>query len=372
MTNTLSQTDVLKLLQDPSPDHRAEAAEKVSKHFSEGNLSPEEKKIAEDIFKAMVKDAEVRVRVALSASLMDNPEIPREVALSLANDVTEVSLPILEFSEVLTDEDLKEIIANSSAEGQKAVARRENLSSDVAEAIVETSADEDVVATLVSNESADLSEGTMDKVLDKFGESEKINAPMAKRGQLPIKVAERLVSLVSEKVRDHLVTHHEMSPDIVMDLFLSARERATVSLLDSGADVMDVRQLVDQLYSNGRLTPTLIMRALCMGDLVFFEAAVAKLCNIPVSNAYKLLHDRGDLGITAVFSQASLPGELLPLAKAALDVADDMSVSAGEDRERFRSRMLERVLTYCENDVDPENLDYFITKMGSSGKTVAA
>ena len=371
MTNALSQSDVLKLLQDPSVENRAEAAKKVSEHFSGDSLSPEEKKIAEDIFKLMVKDAEVRVREALSASLKDNPEIPHEVAMSLANDVTEVSLPILEFSEVLTDEDLKEIISNSGAESQMAVARRENLSADVADAIVETSQDEDVVATLVANESAALSEGTMDKVLDKFGESEKVNTPLAQRGQLPIKVAERLVSLVSEKVRDHLVTHHEMSPDMAMDLFLSARERATVSLLGGGADVMDVRQLVDQLHSHGRLTPTLIMRALCMGDLVFFESAVAKLCNIPTSNAYKLIHDRGDLGISAIFRQANLSPELLPLAKAALDVAEDMSVSAGEDRERFRSRMLERVLTYCENDVDPENLDYFITKMGSSGSAAA-
>ncbi|WP_138379940.1 DUF2336 domain-containing protein [Luteithermobacter gelatinilyticus] len=372
MTTNLTNADVRKLLEDPSAENRAEAAQKVSTHFSSGKMTEAERKIAEDIFKLMVKDAEIRVRQALSASLKDNPDIPRDVAVTLASDVEEVSLPILEFSEVLTDEDLMELVAGSSAERQKAIARRNNLSADVADAIVENSDDEEVVATLVGNETAALRENTMEKVLDKFGESEKVNTPLAQRGQLPLKVAERLVYLVSEKVRDHLMTHHEMSPDMAMDLLLSARERATISLLGDGADVMDVRQLVDQLYDNGRLTHTLILRALCMGDLVFFEAAMAKLCRIPVSNAYKLIHDRGDLGLNAVFKQAKMPEGLHPLIRAALDVAKDMSVSAGEDRERFRSRMIERVLTYCENDVDPENLDYFITKLGNSGASEAA
>jgi len=363
MTNNLTTSDVQKLLTDPTPENRAETAKKVSENFSSGNLSDNERKIAEDIFKMMVKDAEVRVREALSDSLKDNPEVPHDVALALANDVSEVSLPMLEFSEVLTDEDLKEIVAIQGAESQKAIASRDHLSADVADAIVENSKDEDVVATLVANEGADLQADTMDKVLDKFGDSEKVNAPLAQREQLPLSVAERLVSLVSEKVRDHLVTHHELSPDMAMDLFLSAREKATVSLL-GGSDVPDVRQLVEQLFENGRLTDTLILRAICMGDAVFFESALAKRCDIPASNAYKLIHDRGDLGLQALFRESGLPTDTMPIVRAALEVINDMAVNASEDRARFRSRMIERVLTHCENDVDPDNLTYLINKLG--------
>lgn len=366
MTDNLTSVDVQNLLKDPTPENRAEAAKKVSGHFNSGGLSVNERKIAEDIFKVMVRDAEERVRLALSDSLKDNPDVPHDVAVSLANDVVGVATPMLEFSEVLTDEDLKEIVKSHGAESQLAVARRENLSAEVTDAIVENSDDENVIATLVSNDGADLQEDTMSKVLDKYGEVEAVNGSLAQRGQLPIGVAERLVSLVSEKVRDHLVTHHEMSPNMVMDLFLSARERATVSLLNDGADVMDVRKLVDQLHSNGRLTETLIFRAICMGDVVFFEAALAKLCNIPISNAYKLIHDRGNLGLEAVYKECNLSPQMLPVVQAALDVAKDMETSASEDRDRFQQRMLERMLTNCEDDFDPENLDYFITKLNAS------
>lgn len=372
MTDNLTSTDIQELLSNPTVENRAEAAKKVSSKFNSGELSDSERKIAEDIFKIMVRDAEERVRAALSESLKNNPDVPHDVAVSLANDVVGVAGPMLEFSEVLTDDDLKAIVKSQDAEGQKAIARREHLSADVTDAIVENSDSEDVIATLVSNDGADIQEGTMGKVIDKYGEVESISDSMANRAQLPISVAERLVSLVSEKVRDHLVTHHEMTADMVMDLFLSARERATVSLLSDGADVMDVRKLVEQLHEHGRLTETLIFRAICMGDVVFFEAAVAKLCNIPVSNAYKLIHDRGNMGLSAIYRECNLSPEMLPIVQAALEVAKDMETSAGEDRERFQQRMLERILTTCEDDFDPENLDYFITKLGSSKAASAA
>lgn len=366
MTDNLTNSDIQKLLNDPTPENRAEAAKMVSGQFNGGSLSDGERKIAEDIFKIMVRDAEVRVREALSISLKENPDVPHDVAVSLANDVVGVAGPMLEFSDVLTDDDLMEIVKSQGADSQIAIARRENLSAELTDTIVENSDDENVIATLVSNEGADLQEGTMDKVMDKYGEVEAVNDSLAKRGQLPISVAERLVSLVSEKVRDHLVTHHEMTPDMVMDLFLSARERATVSLLNDGADVMDVRKLVEQLHENGRLTETLIFRAICMGDVVFFEAALARVCNIPVSNAYKLIHDRGSLGLTAIYREGNLSPEMLPIVQAALEVAKDMETSASEDRDRFQQRMLERMLTNNEDDFDAENLDYFITKLGAS------
>ena len=363
MTNHLSKADVAKLLTDPSSENRAETARKVSAQFTDTTLGPKERALIEDIFKVMVQDVEVRVREALSDSLKDNPDIPREIALSLADDVSEVALPIIEFSEVLSDEDLIGIVSSKGEDHQMAVARRDNVSERVSEALVETD-NENVVATLVSNDSAKLSEGTMNTVIDKFGKSRKINEPLALRSELPLTVAERLVSLVSDKIRDHLVTHHAMSPDVATDLFLSAREKATVGLLQPDTNLRDVVELVDQLHANHRLTPTLIFRALCMGDTTFFEAALARLADIPIVNAYRLIHDKGGKGLDALFEKCKLSRRMLDISKAALEVAHDMRINSGDDRIRFRQIMIERVLTRFEDGFDPENLDYFIAKLG--------
>ncbi|NVJ97593.1 MAG: DUF2336 domain-containing protein [Alphaproteobacteria bacterium] len=363
-SSKLSSADVAKLLQDPNADNRAAAASKVASTFGDAKLTEGERQIAEDIFRVMLKDASVRVRHALSESLKDNPDVPHDVATTLAKDVDEVAMPVVEFSKVLTDQDLIEIVRTRGSDMQKVVAGREGVSEGVADALADTG-DEEVVATLVSNKSAKIGEGTYSKVLDKFADSDMVKNPMAERGELPIAVAERLVTLVSEQIRDHIMTHHEVSPAMAADLLLESREKATVSLLEGGQKSATVQELVDQLYDNDRLTPTLMLRALCMGDTTFFEVALAKKVGIPVVNAYKLVHDKGDLGLRRLFEVSKMPPQSLPMARAALEVADEMleTGGGGDDREMFKQLMIERVLTAVENDVDTENLDYLIGKL---------
>ena len=185
--NKLSSADVAKLLQDPNVENRADAAAKVASTFGTSELTDGERKIAEDIFRVMLRDAAVRVRQALSESLKDNPDVPRDVATSLAQDVDEVAIPLIEFSSVLTDEDLIGIVRTRDSSVQKAVAGRKDVSEDLADVLADTG-DEEVVATLVGNEGARIKESTFGKVLDKFAGSDIVKAPMAQRGELPISV----------------------------------------------------------------------------------------------------------------------------------------------------------------------------------------
>ena len=120
----LSHADVLRLAQDPSGEARADMAARLAAQFDGEHLGDAERQIAEDIFRSLVKDAEVRVREALSENLKSSPMIPEDVALALANDVDSVALPVLQYCEVLSDQDLIEIIQAGSPEKQSAVAGR--------------------------------------------------------------------------------------------------------------------------------------------------------------------------------------------------------------------------------------------------------
>jgi len=363
----LTEGDVRKLLADPSADNRAETAAKLALQFDQGNLSASERTMAEQIFRIMVKDAEVRVREALAINLKENPNVPHDVAVTLAKDVDQVALPVLQFSELLSDEDLVQIIRSQNPSKQKAIAERAHVSATVAEAIVEDAGKEAVVA-LVANEGAEISEKSLDRVIDKFGTDEDVQAPMVRRSVLPVTIVERLVHQVSENLREHLLTHHEMPASIAADLILQARERATIGLsTDSSED--DVERLVNQLYNNGRLTPSIILRALCMGDMKFFEYAMARRIGIPVLNARMLIHDSGELGLDGLYSKSGMPRSFYPAVKAAISVAKEMSYDGEEgDRERYARRMLERVLTQYGDlgvDFDNDDLEYLLTKMNS-------
>src|SRR5579883_3443414 len=203
MTKTLSTADVKKLLADPSVETRADVAAKLAQQVDGSALTREERAIAEDIIRALSHDAALRVRQALSDHLKESRNLPHDVAMALAHDVDSVALPVLSRSVVLSDADLIEIVRCSGAAKQEAIAVRDKVSAQVAEAIVE--ADQpSALAKLVGNDGAELAEPTLKRVLDRHGENEAIQQPMARRVQLPVTILERLVAEASSSLRETL------------------------------------------------------------------------------------------------------------------------------------------------------------------------
>jgi len=153
----------------------------------------------------------------------------------------------------------------------------------------------------------------------------------------------------------------------VSNLILQARERATVGLISDGSSDDELEQMVERLHENGRLTPSLILRALCMGDMNFYEVAMARLAGVPVQNARVLIHDKGTLGLESVYLRAGLPDALFSAFRAAIDVAAETDYDGGaNDRARYIERMLERVLTQCEDPSErlgEDDIEYLINKL---------
>ncbi|MDY0883515.1 DUF2336 domain-containing protein [Dongia soli] len=363
MGGILTQADVQRLITSPSSDVRAATAIKVSQAFNTVGLSDKERDLAKQILRVMAKDAEAMVRGALASHLKASSELPRDVAIALARDIESVSLPVLEFSKVLSDADLIEIVRTASAEKQQAVAQRETVSSELANALIDHSKNAAVVAALMRNQGADLGEAEYKKALDKHGEDIGVTNAVLGRGQLPITIAERLVNMASERLRDFLVDQRDLSSEMAADLVIQARERATVSLLPSGMNSTDVVELVKQLRDNRRLTPSLILRTLCTGDIAFFEASLAVLSNTAIVNARLLIHDEGRLGLKTIYAHTSLPQNLYPAFRVAFDVAREADYDGGdEDRRRFAAKVIERILTQFE-DLAAEDLDYLLSKL---------
>ena len=120
---------------------------------------------------------------------------------------------------------------------------------------------------------------------------------------------------------------------------------------------------VHQLDLNGRLSYSLIMRALCVGHMKFVEYALAELSGVPHSRVWMMIHDAGPRGLAAVFDRAGLPRKLLPAFKAAVAVYHETELDGGaNDKARFRSRMIERVLTQFQA-IPKGDLDYLLEKL---------
>lgn len=360
--SALTESDIRTLVRGATPDERAIAARKLCLTIDRPDLSAEDREAAADILRVMAADAAVLVRRALVETLKASKVVPRDVALRLARDVEGVCLPMLAVSPAFTDEDLAEIVRLGGPVRQLAIARRPTLPRKVADSLAEHGS-ERAVAAACANDNADFAEDALQKVIGRFAESEKVLAAIAYRTVLPLSVTERLITLVTDQVRDHLVSKHAVSPETALEVAIGSAERATVDLVDQAGRAADVKAFVAHLNAERRLTASLLLRALAHGHMTFFEWGVAELAGVPHHRTWLMIHDAGPLGLRAIYERAGLPARLFPAFRAAVDTFHAMEFDGGpRDRERFQERMLQRFLTQPQAAAR-EDVDYLLERM---------
>ncbi|WP_395672670.1 DUF2336 domain-containing protein [Phenylobacterium sp.] len=343
--SALTEEDIRTLVRGSTPDQRAAAAQKLCRNLTGAPLSDADRTLAAEILRVMAADAAEVVRRALAVTLRDSPLVPRDVALKLARDVESIALPILNLSPVFTDEDLAEIVRLGGPVRQLAIAQRPTLSRKVTDALAEHGG-EKALGAACANDNADFAERALQRVIDRFETSESVLAAMAYRQALPPSVTERLVNLVGESLRDHLLSRQALPPQMALEIALGATERATVDLVDQAGRTPDVKGFVAHLHQSQRLTASLLLRALAQGHMTFFEWGVAELSGVPHHRTWLMIHDAGPLGLRAIYERAGLPARLFPAFRAAVDTFHSMEFDGGaQDRERFQERMMQRFLT---------------------------
>lgn len=366
MRAILTDSDIRTLIKGVDDDERAHAAHKICRCIEDSELTVAERAHAESILAIMAQDAAVLVRRALAVALKNSPKLPRELARALAQDVDAIALPVIINSPMLTDADLVEIVRACPPAKQGAVASRETLSASVTGAIAQYAA-APIVELALANDNAIFDEDGYGAVIDRFAGVSDVMRAMVQREELPVVITEKLVSIVTGEVFDHLVNHHELPPQIAIDLAVGARERATLDIVEQASLQKDIGRFVQQLNLNGRLTPSLIMRGLCMGHMEFIEHAMAELSGMSHQRMWLLIHDSGPLGLKAAFDRSGLPPRLYSSFRAAIEVYHGMEREGGAaDRRTFRRRMLERTLTLFQS-IPKDDLDYLLEKLDSAG-----
>lgn len=358
----LTDNDIRMLVKGATADERALAAHKLCRTIDRADLPEDERQIAHDILRVMAADAAELVRRAMAVTLKNSPALPADVANRLARDVESVSLPIISFSPVFSDADLAEIVRMGGPARQMAVAKRPKLSTRVTAVLVEHGG-EDAVAAVCANDNARFSDLALQKALDRFSKSEQVLQAVAYRAALPLAVTERLIDMVGEQLREHILSHHALSPERVLDLVMGAKERATVDLVDQAGRAADPKAFVSHLHRAERLTPSLLLRALAHGHMTFFEWGVAELAGVPHHRTWLMIHDAGQLGLKAICERAGLPPRLYAAYRAGVDAFHATEFDGrAHDRERFQEHMIQRFLTSPQS-ISREDSDYLMDRM---------
>ncbi len=326
--DTLTRADVDRLLHDHSTESRVSVIRKVSHLYDPDDLGESEQLLAEQIFRLLVRDSTLKIREALAESLKENPHIPKDIVVTLANDVESVATPVLSMSEVLSDDDVLNIVSNTKDVWRYlAISKRAYISEQVSGALVDTD-HQDVVNALLDNKGAAFSDHSYDKMADMAQDNQAMAHKLADHPSLPVAVVEKLMNVVSEEIADQLEHTYQIDREQIFSQTHHALEQNTLDLIAIRNDSAQTLQLVRQLYETDRLTASLIINALCHGNLDFFETSLAILAQIPVENARLLISDRGKLGFRAIYDKSGLPMTVMDAVRMLLS-AVQLTIEGG-------------------------------------------
>lgn len=332
-----------------SAAQRVESAGALARAYMHSDLSPDDAAAAEGAMLMLLDDPSPLVRQALADALAASPNAPPAVVLALAADQPQISGPVLALSPLFVDADLVDAVATGTDAVQAAIASRAELPRSVAAAIAEVGS-ANACLVLVENPAAEIAPLSIDRMVERFGHVAMVREALLARDDIAASARLALVAKVSETLVGFVAKRRWLDAERAQRIAREACEKATVTVA-AEAPSDEIRPLIRHLRASGQLTAGLILRALLSGNVTLFEDALAELSEMPIERVGALIHHGGSASLRALFDRAGLPPSTYPAFKQAIEAMREGDlVSEGGGAARLKRRMIERVLTGCENE----------------------
>lgn len=322
---TPGQANVI-LARDRDDDVRVKLAQKIGRLLP--SLSASEKAhirdLAIQVIEILADDQLPKVRAMLTETLKHVTDVPHPTILKLARDAESiVSVPILEYSPLLSDEDLLAIIESGAAgEPLAAIAKRASVSEPVSDAIAVT-LDNEAVGALLANPSAQIREATLDMLVEYAPEMVGWHRPLVMRPQLSLHAIKNIAKFVASALIDTLSTRNELDPATKTQL-KQEMSRRLESEAAAGGDGDAAAQApgsgrnnkaqaasggaaaAAKLFDQGKLDEAEIMEAIEHRDRGFVLKALALLVALPETRVSQIIASKSPRSISALTWKAGL------------------------------------------------------------------
>lgn len=325
---------------------RATGAATLASAYLRSALSDEDRREAETALIALVDDPSPLVRRAIAEEMASANGTPRNLALALIAEQSDVAALVLAHSPVLTEADLVDAAAIGDRLAQRAIAMRRSLSAGVCAALAEVGCEEALV-TLAGNRTAQIADFSLERMVERCGDSGLLREALLERADLPAGLVQTIAARVSDTLASFVAGCGWLTPERSARLAREATERVAVALA-AGGEESDAPAIVEVLRATGRLTPGLMLRSLLSGEPALAEAAFVSLSELPAKRVAALLRDRRGVGLRALCRKAGLPVSLEPAFTAAILALNARGFDAGSVRQGIDRELLRSVLLACE------------------------
>jgi len=302
---TPSQADLI-LARDDDEAVRAELAAKVAELTKQHGRGAQEKaqRLVVETLELLARDQATQVRQILAEALKSVAGAPPQVIQRLARDTEDaVACPILEFSPLLSDQDLLEIIASAGVTSRLcAISRRSNLGEVISDAIVQRN-DRKAVTELLANGSAQIREETLDSLIDASAQETAWQPPLVDRPVLPSGAIKKLAGFVAESLLKKLQSRSGLDKQTTDAVAEEVRRRIDEGAADVEAAITPAEEAAKMMKA-GKLNSETVGDAVLAGQRDFVRHALALMAKVDVDFVDRVLQGHSAKGITALVWKA--------------------------------------------------------------------
>jgi uncharacterized protein (DUF2336 family) len=313
---TPRQADLL-LTTDPDGDVRLDLARKIGR-LAPGLSRSEQTQLQAltlEALRALAIDSLPRVRQAIAEEIKATDTVPPDVVNRLARDVEEiVAAPVLEFSPLLSDADMLEIIESAPIQGVlSAISRRQGLAAPVCDAIADTD-NVPAIAQLLTNPSAQIREETLDELIKRAPRHREWHRPLATRPRLSEGAVTRICQLVSRSLLNSLQESNELPAEFTEAVAARVETRLDDQTSDDpdGAEDEEAKtreeleKEVRAFHEVGRLDDEKIRERMDRNDRKFVYLALSCLTDIDYEVIRHILGSNSAIAVIALCRRAGL------------------------------------------------------------------
>ncbi|WND03418.1 DUF2336 domain-containing protein [Temperatibacter marinus] len=330
------QADTL-LSKDESEEVRLELARKIGRIVPDMDPSDQEvlQETTIEILEDLAKDQEPKIRSLIADAIKHLEAIPKDIVTKLAKDVEDVVCgPILQYSPLLNDDDLREIIAAGTSSGAlKAIAERAGLSQDVSDDVV-SSLDVPAIAALLTNEKAQIREDTLDRIIDQASSVEELHKPLALRPQLSIRAMKRIAGFVASALVFAMMEQSTLEEDLAEDILEKVRERVEGERLEQSEEMAIAKQARD-FMDRGLLDDAFIVKQVEESNRELIIQCLALMADLSSKIVRKIILSKSGRAVTALSWRAQLKMRTAYAIQTKLALVPSAQLLHGKGGEKY-------------------------------------
>jgi uncharacterized protein (DUF2336 family) len=343
-TTALDTSVFFDVIDNGTPSARLALASQIATYLAAEERTKAERKELVPVVLKLAVDPVTAVRQALADGLVHIRDLDADVVFSITSDEDQIALPFLARSPALNHWHMMAILKVGDEARQRVIALRTDISADAVAYVIGHAAMGPCLA-LFENPSVRFSDTQYHELYGRFGNAAEMSERLLALPDLPLDIRIVQAKRASHRMHQLMAERGWIAANDAAELVSDAEESAILHILVEASE-SELARVVPFLLSRAMLTPSIVVRAACLGELHVVEMALAHLSGAPLIRVREAMAGRGMWSFKSLHGKSGLPASCLGILQAACDVSrDEVEEGITLDSEGFGRRLIEALMT---------------------------